>query len=261
MNPKWPERVGAIRTYAEPPRFAVSRHGDRFCQFDRLPQRCRSPVARCMRRQRAGTVIATAKAAFGTMLVVGSGKYAGYTLYYFTGDESNLFPCTATIVKSLPGGPGSCTGPSSAKTAEWPAITTVGQPVAGSGVNQKLLGTVDRKGIGNQVTYAGHPLSLFDQGPGQITGQGWDEPSLPPWHGVWWLLAPSGVPLPLAGDVDDDDGGRARAFSRHDDAHRHRLGDLPGLLLQRRQLGDELVHRHVRGGMAATRPPKVHRRS
>ena len=92
-------------------------------------------------------------------------------------------------------GPGSCSGDSSDKTAEWPAITTTGAPVAGPGVSQKLLGSVVRPGIGDQVTYAGHPLYLFDQGPGQITGEGWDEPSLPPWHGLWWLVSPSGTPL------------------------------------------------------------------
>lgn len=148
-----------------------------------------------------GTEITTAQGSFGTMLVVGSGKYAGFTLYIFSGDESNQYPCTATIVKSLPGGPGSCTGPSNDEKAEWPAITTKGAPVAGPGVSQKLLGFVNRSGIGDQVTYAGHPLYLFEQAPGQLTGEAWDEPSLPPWHGVWWLIAPSGLPLPWPGTL------------------------------------------------------------
>jgi predicted lipoprotein with Yx(FWY)xxD motif len=148
-----------------------------------------------------GTEITTASGSFGMMLVVGSGNYAGFTLYFFTGDQSNQYPCTAKIVKSLPGGPGSCTGPSNDKKAEWPAITTNGAPVAGPGVNQKLLGSVNRKGIGDQITYAGHPLYLFEQAPGQLTGEGWDEPSLPPWHGVWWLMAPSGLPLPWPGTL------------------------------------------------------------
>ena len=46
------------------------------------------------------------------MLIVGSGKFAGYTLYLITGDSPTAYACTATIVKSLPGGPGSCTGAS-----------------------------------------------------------------------------------------------------------------------------------------------------
>jgi predicted lipoprotein with Yx(FWY)xxD motif len=149
----------------------------------------------------AGTVITTRPGPFGTMLVVGSGKYAGYTLYLLTSDQATTPVCTATIIKTLPGGPESCTGPSSDQKAEWPAITTVGPPVAGAGVNQSLLGVVNRAGVGEQVTYAGYPLYLFDQGPGAVTGEGWDEPSLPPWHGVWWLVSPSGTPLAWPGTL------------------------------------------------------------
>jgi predicted lipoprotein with Yx(FWY)xxD motif len=142
-----------------------------------------------------GTMITTTTGPFGTMLIVGSGKYAGYTVYLFTGDGPNDYACSATIVKSLPQGPGSCTGPSSDQKAEWPALTTVGAAVAGPGVSPSLLGSVDRTGIGDQVTYAGHPLYLFDQTPGALTGEGWDEPTLPPWHGLWWVVSPSGTPL------------------------------------------------------------------
>jgi hypothetical protein len=46
-----------------------------------------------------------------------------------------------------------------------PAITTNGKPIAGPGVSRALLGRVYRKGVSWQVTYAGHPLYLFDQGP------------------------------------------------------------------------------------------------
>jgi predicted lipoprotein with Yx(FWY)xxD motif len=139
-----------------------------------------------------GTVITTTQGPFGTMLVVGSGKYAGYTVYAITSDQPGSFGCTATIIKTLPGGPGSCTGPSNDQKAEWPAVTTTGAPVAGPGVSKSLLGTVVRPGIGDQVTYGGHPLYLFDQMAGAVSGQGWDEPTLPPWHGLWWVLNPSG---------------------------------------------------------------------
>lgn len=141
------------------------------------------------------TVITTREGPFGNMLIVGSGKFAGYTLYLLTSDHGSSSVCTATIIKTLPGGPGSCSGPPADPKAEWPAITTNGRPVAGAGVDQALLGTVDRPGIGDQVTYAGHLLYLFDEGPGMLTGEGWDEPTLPPWHGVWWLVSPSGAPL------------------------------------------------------------------
>jgi predicted lipoprotein with Yx(FWY)xxD motif len=147
-----------------------------------------------------GTVITTAVNAFGRSLVVGSGKYAGFTLYFITSDHGRSFGCTSKPVKT-PVGTLLCTGPSGDTKAEWPAITTSGKPVAGKGVSAKLLGTVKRAGVGTQITYAGHPLYLFDQGPGQVTGEGWDEPSLPPWHGLWYLMAPSGRALPWAGTV------------------------------------------------------------
>ena len=147
-----------------------------------------------------GTVIAASQGTFGTMLIVGSGKYAGYTLYFISSDQLPKFGCTTALVNL--GGPSiSCTGKSNDQKAEWPAITTKGAPVAGPGVSQKLLGTVTRKGIGTQVTYAGHPLYLFDQSPGQLTGEGWFEPSIPPFHGVWWLMTPTGLPLPWPGTL------------------------------------------------------------
>ncbi len=146
-----------------------------------------------------GTVIATASTAFGTALVVGSGKYAGYTAYFITSDHRTTFGCSSTTAKT-PVGPILCTGPSNDKNAEWPAITTTGAPVAGTGVSQSLLGRVKRT-FGEQVTYAGHPLYLFDTMAGAVTGEGWDEPGLPPWHGIWSLIAPSGLALSWVGTL------------------------------------------------------------
>jgi predicted lipoprotein with Yx(FWY)xxD motif len=145
-----------------------------------------------------GTVISAVDGPFGRMLVVGSGTYQGFTLYAITSDYSGHFGCT-TKVQSILGHNGSCTGPSDDQNAEWPAITTTGSPVAGPGVSAKLLGSVYRKGVGHQVTYAGHPLYLFDNGPGEVTGEAWDEPSLPPWHGVWYVVSPSGRFQPWPG--------------------------------------------------------------
>jgi predicted lipoprotein with Yx(FWY)xxD motif len=151
-------------------------------------------------RASTGTVIRVAPTAFGRALVVGSGPFAGFTLYYITSDHGTSFGCTSTPV-STPIGEIQCAGPPNDRNAEWPAITTKGAPVAGRGVSQSLLGTVHRSGIGDQITYAGHPLYLFDQGPGEVTGEGWDEPTLPPWHGIWYLMAPSGRALPWAGEL------------------------------------------------------------
>ena len=147
-----------------------------------------------------GTTIGSRTGAFGTMLDVGSGQYAGYTVYLLTSDQPPTYGCTTTPV-SLLGMPIACTGPSNDQTAEWPAVTTSGPPVAGPGVSQKLLGTVQRGGIGEQVTYAGHPLYLFETSPDQITGEGWDEPGLPPWNGLWYLVSPTGQPLAWPGTL------------------------------------------------------------
>ena len=148
----------------------------------------------------SGTEIILANTAFGRSLAVGSGPFKNYTLYYISADHGNSFGCTTGVTKT-PVGPITCTGPSNDKNAEWPAITTNGKPVAGPGVRAALLGRVFRKGVGWQVTYAGHPLYLFDQQPGAVTGEGWFEPGLPPWHGVWWLMSPGGLPVPWAGTL------------------------------------------------------------
>ncbi len=148
----------------------------------------------------SATVISTSNSPFGKILVVGSGQYKGYTVYMLTSDDPPSFGCTTTV-QQLPPGPIACTGPEGGQS-EWPAVTTTAAPVAGPGVKQGLLGSVARTGIGgNQVTYAGHPLYLFDMGAGQVTGEGWDEPGLPPWHGLWYVVSPKGQPIPWAGMI------------------------------------------------------------
>lgn len=147
----------------------------------------------------SGTALMTVSGPFGPMLVVGSGKYLGYTVYMITSDQPGSFGCTATVLTLGKGATIACTGKPNSQNAEWPALTTRGAPVAGAGVDAKLLGTVTRPGIGVQVTYAGHPLYLFDQKQGQITGIAFVEPGLPPWHGAWYLLSPNGSPLTWPG--------------------------------------------------------------
>jgi predicted lipoprotein with Yx(FWY)xxD motif len=147
-----------------------------------------------------GTVITATNGPYGQMLVVGSGKYKGFTLYSITSDRRGRYACGAKLVTVL-GHRISCTGPSSDPSAEWPAITTDGAPVAGSGINPRLLGSVYRKGIGRQITYNWRPLYLFDPKPDAVLGEGWDEPSLPPWRGVWWVVSPTGRFQPWAGEL------------------------------------------------------------
>lgn len=148
----------------------------------------------------APTEIAVANTVFGPALIVGSGPYAGHSLYFLSWDKPPVYGCTTGVTKTVVG-PITCTGPSNDTNAEWPAITTTGKPIAGPGVSARLLGTVYRKGVGKQITYAGHPLYLFEPQPGQVQGEGWFEPGLPPWYGIWWLMSPGGYPVPWAGTV------------------------------------------------------------
>jgi len=143
-----------------------------------------------------GTEVTTASTPFGTALVVGNGKYKGFSLYDLTSDNSPAsFGCTTAPLHL---GPQTitCTGPEGDPTAVWPALTTTGAPVAGPGVTASLLGTVTRAGIGTQVTYAGHPLYLFDEAPNQVSGEGFQDPASPLPHGTWFLVQPSGLQLP-----------------------------------------------------------------
>ncbi len=147
-----------------------------------------------------GSVVAELDGPYGPMLIAGSGASAGTALYAITSDTKTSFGCTTTK-QSVLGSPYVCTGPSNDKNAEWPAYTTTGTPVAGPGVSQSLLGEVSRPGIGEQVTYNGHPLYLFDEVPGLPSGETWDEGSIPADHGVWWLLTPRGVFLGSEGTL------------------------------------------------------------
>jgi predicted lipoprotein with Yx(FWY)xxD motif len=71
----------------------------------------------------------------------------------------------------------------------WPPLLTSGKPVAGRGVNAKLLGVTMRTNGTHQVTYAGHPLYRFlnDEKPGQTEGEGSKA-----FGARWYVLAPSG---------------------------------------------------------------------
>jgi len=140
-----------------------------------------------------GTEIAMTDGPYGAQLIVGNGPFAGYSVYSITSDAPPSFGCTTQPFKGPGGAAFSCTGPLTDRNQEWPPVTTYAAPKAGPGVNQALLGTVYRKGIGHQVTYGGHPLYGFDNGPGQVTGEGFDEPSLPPDRGSWWLVSPTGA--------------------------------------------------------------------
>jgi len=160
------------------------------------------------------TVTALSTSAYGSVLEVGgSGPLAGAPLYLISSDAHGTFGCTTTLVSTFQG-PITCTGPESdaitgVQSDEWPAFTTVSAAIAGPGVDRHLLGSVHRPGIGRQVTYAGHPLYLFDppSTPFVPFGEGFLEsvPPLPPWHGLWDLVsADEGQPAPGVATIETE---------------------------------------------------------
>lgn len=150
---------------------------------------------------------------YGLVLIVGgSGGLAGAPLYAITSDAMGKFGCNPTPLEHTQFGPTTCTGPEgdlshNVLTDDWPALNTTGAPLAGPGVDPHLLGSVYRKGVGRQVTYAGHPLYLFDppSHPFVPAGEGFFQSTLPlpPWHGLWNLVSPhGGLPAPGVATVE-----------------------------------------------------------
>ena len=142
--------------------------------------------------------VSAALTPYGKVLVVGSGDYAGCSLYLLTSDQ----------LHALTGAPFACSDNSNAigspcDTVLWPALLTQGAPIAGRGVNPTLLRTVTRTdlpGLGpvQQVTYAGQPLYRFfqDETPGETEGADLFDPVTSP-TGIWYLVQPSrGRPAP-----------------------------------------------------------------
>ena len=100
----------------------------------------------------------------------------GMTLYLFTRDSTGRSACT-----------------SNGCLARWPLLATDGDPVAGNGIDQTLLGTARHPNGATQATYNGNPLYYFapDLAPGDARGQGVG--------GVWWVVSPGGSGITGAG--------------------------------------------------------------
>jgi hypothetical protein len=108
----------------------------------------------------------------GRVLVVGSGRHAGCSLYLLTSDELHALSGAAFACSDNPNVLGR-----PCDTVLWPALLTKGAPIAGTGVNPTLLGAVTRTDLPGlssvrQVTYAGQPLYRFflDEVPGETEG-------------------------------------------------------------------------------------------
>ena len=140
------------------------------------------------------TVSAASTTSYGRVLSVGSGDYAGCSLYLLTSDRLHAlsgadFACSDNMnVLNTP-----------CDSDLWPALLTKGAPIAGPGVNPRLLGTVTRTDLDlpgvssvKQVTYAGYPLYRFflDQAAGDTQGANLDDPVTSP-PGIWYLIDPS----------------------------------------------------------------------
>lgn len=109
-----------------------------------------------------GTEITTAETDLGTILV----DSEGMTLYMFTNDSPGTSACT-----------GDC-------LVAWPILED--EPAAGKGVDETLLGSIEREDGTVQATYADWPLYYFaqDTAPGDVTGQAVND--------VWFVLTPEG---------------------------------------------------------------------
>lgn len=142
---------------------------------------------------------------YGKVLVVGSGDHAGCSLYLLTSDQlhslaGSNFAC-GEAPNAIPGSP-------ACDTVLWPALLTDGAPIAGPGVNAKLLGTVTRTDLPGlpavqQVTYAGQPLYRFflDEDVGETEGANLFDPITSP-TGIWYLVNPMrGIPATGAAEL------------------------------------------------------------
>ncbi len=162
---------------------------------------CAEPITSAPTGQ--ATVSATSTK-YGRVLVVGSGAYAGCSLYLLTSDQ----------LRAINGADFACSNDdnpihAACDTVLWPALLTNGAPIAGPGINPTLLGTVTRSdlpGLGTvqQVTYAGMPLYRFflDEVPGETEGANLFDPVTDP-TGTWYLIDPSrGQPATGTAEID-----------------------------------------------------------
>lgn len=124
-----------------------------------------------------GATVATADSDLGTILVDGDGM----TLYLFTKDSPNTSVCLDDCLVA------------------WPILE--GEPTAGDGADDSLLGSIQRADGTTQATYDGWPLYYFaaDRAPGDVTGQAVND--------VWWVIDADGAAITSAPGDDDASGG------------------------------------------------------
>jgi predicted lipoprotein with Yx(FWY)xxD motif len=113
-----------------------------------------------------GTPIKVVDSDYGRVIADGKGE-----AFYLFDKESTKKP--------------QCYGPCA---QAWPPVLTKGEPKAGKGVKQSLLGTTRRSNGKLQVTYAGQPLYYYvDDSPGTILCHDVAE-----FGGLWLVVKPNG---------------------------------------------------------------------
>jgi predicted lipoprotein with Yx(FWY)xxD motif len=97
---------------------------------------------------------------------------SGKVVYVFGADRNSVSRCY-----------GAC-------ATAWPPLLTTGAPLAGPGVETKLLGTTKRKNGTLQVTYNGHPLYYYSaDAVGKVMCQ-----HVNMHGGLWLIIKPNGQP-------------------------------------------------------------------
>ena len=114
--------------------------------------------------------VTVASTSMGEVLV----DSGGLTLYMFEPDQQGASTCYDQCEQT------------------WPPLTVDGEPVAGEGADESLLGVVERDDGTQQVTYGLWPLYLFaqDSAAGDVNGQGVNG-----FNGLWWVVDPEGEPV------------------------------------------------------------------
>jgi predicted lipoprotein with Yx(FWY)xxD motif len=127
-----------------------------------------SPLRGALPAPPIGTVHAAKVPGVGTVLV----NAAGQTLYIFAPDHRSRVTCTGRCAHSWP-----------------PLELRHGKPIAGPGINAKLLRTIKGPGHATYVTYNNWPLYTLvgDDGPGTAAGL-----NMYAFGGYWRVLSASG---------------------------------------------------------------------
>ncbi len=125
----------------------------------------------------SAATVQVAETSLGEVLTDGDGK----TLYLFTQDQEGSSSCE-----------GDC-------LAAWPPLE--GEQSAGDGVDESLLGTIERSDGSTQATYNGHPLYYFaqDSAEGDVAGQGVND--------VWWAVDAAGDAVETVPEETGSSGG------------------------------------------------------